>query len=484
MRSFRARLTLWNVAVMTVMLVAFAATIVYGNQARLSAEIDRELVDRALHAPPPPPRGPGRGRGPMWNLPGEQENRPQISLPPRFSDPAAIRFADVRRPRRFGADGSPLGAMQDGPFDVVALTRARQGRSGFSDGTFESRPIRIYSHQIQRGPDAGQVIQVARETSDLSQIWSAQMGTLLIILPIAIGLAAIGAVFLTARATRPLAQMKRAAESITEQDLSKRLQIEGRDEFAELGGTLNSMIARLEASFGDLRQAFETQKRFTADASHELRTPLTRLRLATSSALAPDATDEDRRKALEIADRASQTMGRLVQEMLVLARADAGQLAIHREAIDLRVLAADVVDAFPADDRIRVDLPQSPVTIEGDADHLHRVLANLVENAMRYTPPAGSITVSVESGPSGAALRVADTGSGIAAEHLPHLTERFYRIDESRSRDDGGCGLGLAICKTIMDAHGGTMRIESTLGTGTAVTLTFPKSVPNQTKSS
>lgn len=489
MRSFRVRLTIWNIVVIAIVLIAFSAGIVYANQARLASDIDRELFDRA-HSPPGPggPRGPGPFRGPRDGQDGGEGGGPpgggrdNQSIPPRFNDPAAIRFADVRRPRRFDAQGQPLGQMRDEPFDAKALQTAIRSGPVYSNGVFDGEPIRIYTAPIRQGPNQGQLIQVARETKDLDRIWSAQLWTLALFLPGAILGAAAGAFFLTSRAIKPIAKMKEAAAAISEKDLSKRLVVDGEDEFAELGVTFNAMVDRLEESFSNLKGAYsaleeahETQKRFTADASHELRTPLTRIRLATSAALAASATPEEQRKALQIADSAAESIGRLVQEMLVLARADAGQLTMQKERIDLRLVATDVLETFsPEGVELVADIQDSPVTIQGDAEHLRRVLTNLIENALRYTHPGGTVKVSARGSHEGALLQVSDTGEGIAPEHLPHLTERFYRADPSRARADGGVGLGLAICKTIVEAHQGELKIESEVGKGTTVSIRLP----------
>lgn len=491
-RSFRVRLTIWNVAVIAVVLFAFSAGIVYSNQARLAADIDRELADRVRNPPPGPfggPRGPGPFRGPRGGGQGgdgpPDDGPDNQAVPPRFNDPAAIRFADVRRPRRFDEQGKPLGQMQDEPFDAKALQAAMRTGPVYTNGVYDGEPIRIYTAPIRQGPNQGQFIQVARETRDLDRIWSAQLWTLALFLPGAILGAAAGAFFLTSRAIKPIAKMREAAAAISERDLSKRLAVDGQDEFAELGVTFNAMVDRLEESFSNLKTAYasleeahETQKRFTADASHELRTPLTRIRLATSAALAETATAEDRQKALQIADSAAESIGRLVQEMLVLARADAGQLTMHKERIDLRLVATDVMETFaPTGIELVADIQDSPVMVQGDAEHLRRVLANLVENALRHTH-AGVVKVTVQGVKGAALLQVSDTGEGIAPEHLPHLTERFYRADPSRARADGGVGLGLAICKTIVEAHQGELKIESEVGKGTTVSIRLPADSP------
>lgn len=463
-RSFRARLTLWNVVVLAVTLIAFSVAVAFANQARMRGEIDRELQDRALHAPPRPPDGPGPDR--------------------RFG-----RF-DLRRPRQFGLDGNPMRPPFDPPFDLRSVRLALTGRALFADGEFDGTPIRIFTSP-SRGPD-GQIrgaVQVARETAQVDQIWASQLVTLAILLPGALVLAALGAFFLTGRAMKPIARMEATAGAITSSDLSRRLNVEGDDEFAQLGATFDAMIGRLEGAFTeistayrDLEAAHETQKRFTADASHELRTPLTRLRLATSAALRPEATEEERAAALRTADDAAQSMTKLVQEMLVLARADAGQLAIRREPLDLRVVVSEALERLPATGApIETHFDEAPVRVVGDPDQIARVVLNLVDNARRHTPDSGRIDVSV-SAPG--VLTVADHGEGIAAEHLARLGERFYRVDSARSREDGGSGLGLAICRTILAAHGGTLEIQSELGVGTTICANFSPKNESQTISS
>lgn len=159
--------------------------------------------------------------------------------------------------------------------------------------------------------------------------------------------------------------------------------------------------------------------------------------------------------------------------MLVLAKADAGQLQVRREPVDLRLVASNAVTLLdPKGERIKAEFSESAVTVSGDADHLERVVINLLENALRYSD--GTVTIAVESSSGQAALRVVDEGVGIAPEHLERVTERFYRADASRSRGEGGVGLGLAICKTIVEAHGGSLKISSVVGKGTKVEVFLP----------
>jgi signal transduction histidine kinase len=438
-------------------LAVFSAAIVYANQARLRSDIDRELRDRAMRAPPEGPAG---------------------------TPSAVVRFADVRRPRRFDLAGNRLGPTQGPPFDPQALQRAFRGESGYSNGVYEGEAVRIFTMPSKDRGVVNGAIQAARETRDLAEIWSAQLVTLLLFLPGALVVTAVGAFFLTGRAMRPIAQMKSAAGSITERDLSRRLEIRGSDEFAELGQTFNEMISRLGSAFANLQtayaeleQAHEAQRRFNADASHELRTPLTRMRLATSSALADGTSEDDLRRALVVADQAAESMARLVNEMLDLARADVGQLRVERQALDLRVVASEALEQFAsAAVPIDPDFQDSPVPVSGDRDRLSRVLTNLLQNAIQHTPASGNVTVGVRRDGDWAVLCVRDTGEGVPPEHLPHLGERFYRVDDARHASVGSNGLGLAICRAIAVAHGGTITFAGKPGNGFTAELRIPAS--------
>jgi signal transduction histidine kinase len=214
---------------------------------------------------------------------------------------------------------------------------------------------------------------------------------------------------------------------------------------------------------------------------------LTRLKLATSAALAEKTSPEEMRQALVAADRAATSMTRLVQQLLTLARADAGELGLRPEPVDLRVVVAEALEGLTIGRPVDSAFADRPVMVRGDAEHLGRVVANLVENAARHTPAEGTIRIETVRSGNEAVVAVRDTGEGISAEHLPHLFERFYRVDAARARRDGGSGLGLAICKNLVEAHGGRLEIESSPGVGTTARAVFPlfsEIVLPQTKSS
>ncbi|MBC8064834.1 MAG: HAMP domain-containing protein [Chlorobia bacterium] len=422
---------------------------------------------------PPGPGGPeGQGFGPIEPPAFQRQQPPQN--PPRGLDTEGFRIANLRRPRHFNVKIESLSQPGDVPFDLKAVNAVIRGKSPiYTSGSFEGERIRVFTMPWLEGNEVRAVVQVARETRDLDRLWQSQTLTLVIFLPCALVVAALGAIFLTNRAMRPIGTMRDAATAISGTNLSERIPIQGQDEFAELGESFNSMIGRLEKAFTDLQLAFEQQRRFTADASHELRTPLTRMKLSTSAALEPGANEADRLEALRVADEATEGMNRLVNQLLLLARADAGQLAFQRERSDLRVIVSEAIEQVLKPDSIElnVDFPDRAVYAEVDPEAMRRVFINLLENAYRHAME-GKVAVAIRDEKSPEVV-VADTGEGIAPEHLVHLTERFYRVDSSRTGGTGGSGLGLAICKTIVEGHGASLKIESKPGEGTQVSVLF-----------
>jgi signal transduction histidine kinase len=224
------------------------------------------------------------------------------------------------------------------------------------------------------------------------------------------------------------------------------------------------MLARLE-------EAFDRQRRFTADASHELRTPLSIVKANTGLALEHPWPEARYREFLAAIDAAAGRQGRIVEELLFLARADAGGLARDVGPVCLIDALEEAAESVSGPDRpcVRLEPLDPALTVPGSGSELTRLFTNLLENAVRHTPPEGTVTVCARVDATSVTVTVADTGEGIAPEHLPHLGERFYRVDAARTSGTGGTGLGLAICRSITEAHGGRMTLESTVGEGTTV---------------
>ncbi len=287
----------------------------------------------------------------------------------------------------------------------------------------------------------------------------------------AIALGLIGGWLLSARVLAPIARMSQTAEQISATNLSQR--IDAGSAKSELG-----RLARvLNATFDRLRAAFEQQRRFTADASHELRTPVTIVLAQVEQALAKERSPEEYRGALEACGRAAARMKSLVSGLLMLARADAGRWATHRSpaAFD-EIISSTValVRGRAAERQVTVNLQLQPLTAPVDAEQIGQIVMNLLSNAIQYNRPGGSVFVTLGKDGDAAVLRVADTGPGIAAEHQPHVFDRFYRVDPARTSDRGGCGLGLAICREIVLAHGGSIELESAPGQGAVFTVRLP----------
>jgi len=283
-------------------------------------------------------------------------------------------------------------------------------------------------------------------------------------LPVALGVAVMGGFVLVRRALRPVEQLGRKAEEITQHNLSERLPVvQTGDELERLSISLNHMISRLEGSI-------ESSKQFVADASHELRTPLTVLR-GELEALAQDGqlrsqTRESLGSMLEEVDRLTE----VVEGLLALSRLDAGESRAHWVRFDLAELAASTADQMSllAEDKsIRVVCEAAAdVIVEGDQARMKQVVVNLLDNAIKYTPNGGKVRLKITREGPNALLEIADEGIGIPQQALPHVFKRFYRVDGSRSREQGGAGLGLSIVESICSAHGARVEVTSTPGKG------------------
>ena len=245
-----------------------------------------------------------------------------------------------------------------------------------------------------------------------------------------------------------------------------------RDELRRLAETLNAMLDRIQ-------QAFQRITRFTADASHELRAPLTLIRAAAEVSIRHPRSEVEYREALrDIVDEADRT-GKLVENLLTLARADAGAQTILRERLDLGSVAQEACRAaqFSAKSKgvaLTAGFDQQPLWVEGDPDSLRRLLTIVIDNAVKYTPAGGRVSVKLAAADAAAVVTVTDTGVGIGPEDLPHIFERFYRADKARSRAEGGAGLGLSIAEWIAAAHGATISCHSNLGAGSTFKIRFP----------
>jgi signal transduction histidine kinase len=484
-RSLRTQLIFWNVFALSILLGGLGLIIRYTVIATMIASVDRELDARTRGGPgPPPQRGP---RGGGWdNLPpGERppfrengDGPPDQRQRPWGRRPFGRDDDNPYRPHRFDRQGQSTEPSDKwGLLDRNAFSRALQeGNAVYSTVTVEGEPYRVMYRPVPNRPPFDGGLQALYPLTEINRAIFGLNRALLILVPVALLCAGAGGAALTDQVLRRVRQLAQSAANIGANNFSERLPVLGRDEFSSLAETFNGMLGRLETAFRQQKRLVEQQRRFTADASHELKTPLTIIKGNTSLALAGDTDEAGYRQSLQEIDVAANTMSQLVQDLLLLARSDGGQLGRGRVDLPVReVLEQALASAARDAASPKVHLAATgDLRVIGNETELVRLFRNLLDNAIRHTPPEGGITVEAwQNGPQ-IIVTVADTGAGIAPAHLPHLGERFYRIDDARSRPTGGTGLGLSICRGIVEAHGGSITFQSEVGAGTTVRVTLP----------
>ncbi len=317
------------------------------------------------------------------------------------------------------------------------------------------------------------IIQVFQSLHEIRESFERFDAMMWIGVPLLLGLASFGGFLISRKALAPVDRITQDARSISIANLGERLAVSGsKDELHRLTETLNDMLARLDSSVRQMRQ-------FTADASHELRTPLTLIRTAAEFSLRRERTREELTEAIRKILRECERTGTLVDSLLLLARADSGMDGLQFGPVDLCGLAHEARDqarilAGPAQIDVRAEIPESPIELIADEHALRRVLLIFLDNAVKYTPAGGVVSLKAGVKNGEAFVTVKDTGIGIAAEDLPHVFDRFWRADKVRSREMGGAGLGLSIARWITERHGGTVTARSEPGVGSTFEVRIP----------
>jgi len=321
------------------------------------------------------------------------------------------------------------------------------------------------------GPQIRFALVVGRTTNDIANVLASFRMAILNSSFLVLILAGAGGLFLADRALQPVDQIAETARGIGESDLSRRIDIRTDDELGRLASTLNGMIGRLE-------EAFKKERQFVADASHELRTPLAIIQAESSLALEKARTQGEYQRSLELVSQEVNFMSEIVGKMLLLARSDSGSEPLDFEDIKLRPLLTELaqdLDLLVQDKGLKLDLgPMDELKVRGDRVKLKQLFLNILDNAVRYTPTGGAITVSLARRDSSAVASVTDTGIGIPAEHLPFIFDRFYRVDKARTAHDSGTGLGLSIAMSVAKMHGGGIEVESEPDKGTTFRVILP----------
>lgn len=516
-RSLRWRMQIWHATILAVAISLFATAFYVQLHRSTFGEIDLELLSdarvlegslRALRPPmldgerPDFPQlslgegrqsfPPGAGPGPGPGRPGDGRgpgNRPRGPFGPPAgphtgpqAGPPEQRMESMLQLPPFAARG-PRDAP---PYYAVFDSSGRLMRSQPTDLKTEwvkmSRSIAYRNEDgkrevLLRGP-SDTLIVVGRDIRhhvDRLNTWLLQ---LILTGGGVLGLGLVGGWWLSRQTIRPIRQISETAGRINAANLSARIATEKMDdEVRSLALILNSMFSRLD-------QSFQQQSQFTADASHELRTPLAVLMSHCELALSRPRSIEDYKQTIATCQKAGSRMKMLVEDLLTLARADAGKLELHREETDLQLLIRDAVTQLKplADERcIEIEITGGSTMCSVDARRVSQVIVNLMSNAIHYNKVNGKVSVGTSLDQSHAIITVEDTGVGIPSAALPHLFDRFYRVDEARSRQTGGSGLGLAICKSIIDAHGGEILVDSQLDIGSHFTLRLPLQVNSAT---
>lgn len=481
-RTVRARLVITTTIVMAIVLVFLGLVVDLAARKTLLDAVDSDLKNRGHDFslgqlrrildrrddpdrpfPPfggPPPHGPE----PRFHMRDTEESRP--------------RYIDLNPP----AEGEP-GPPREEPYDVTSYQQAQHGVMVYATSLRNGEPFRVYSEPVIDDHTVVGVVQVAYPLGDVYASLKGLRSILLtVVVPLGALLSGVASLFLVGRLLRPVRVIAENAESIGGGNLADRLPVVGADEFAGLAKTLNGMLERLENAFKlerettqRLKETVKQQRRFTADASHELKTPLATIKAHTGLMLHMGQVAVEDREGVEAIDDAADRMNRLVGDLLLLARADAGGLTAQTGPVDLAEAASSAIVQFSGRGaKVELRPPPRPLVVQGNAEALTRMIVNLVDNALKYAQSPEPVEVVLARRGDAAELSVVDRGVGIAPEHLPRLFDRFYRPDTSRTSETGGTGLGLAICKEIAEAHGGTVEVQSVVGQGTRFTVTLP----------
>jgi heavy metal sensor kinase len=453
--SIRWRLTLWYGGVLAVVLAAFGTAVYVTARHQSLRRIDQGLAEELADV--------------LFEVRRARTDEGLSEwLDRRFYRHEGFDF-QVDRPggERFFANQR----LADKALPAPESERLAEGPF-YRNVTAEGRRWRIVSVQAP-GPRELLTVQVARSLADFDHESRELALALLLTGPLTLLVAVGGGYFLARRALSPVDLIRRRTKEITAMRLDCRLPVPSPgDELGLLALTINDMIARLERSFNEMR-------RFTADASHELRTPLTAIRAEAELALGkPGASPEQQALLGSILEECAR-LTRLTEQLLALAREDAGIAPQLREPVDLAALlneATETMRPLAEVKRLRLHVGRpAGVHVQGDAARLRQVFYNLLDNAIKYTPEGGTVEARVEARDGRAVAIVRDSGTGIPEEHLPHVFERFYRVDKARTRAAGGTGLGLSIAHSIVAAHGGQIELRSAPGEGTTASVTLPQ---------
>lgn len=485
--SLRFRLMLWYLLILGIVLCVFSAAIYlledYTLYESVNTLLSTTIRQQLSSYNPQPGQVVETNTNILVILQNHQGDITQVipTVPP--SELPALRF-DLSQVKDWGR-GHPWGTSQvslasDSPnsqglhFTVTGLPVFPDLGVGWD--TYAMQRVTITNQQNQLLA----YMYVGVPSDNIPEHLQQLLLTLAVVTPLVLLFSSAGGYWLASRATRPVQTITRTAQEISATDLHRRLNLGQRDEIGELATTFDCMLDRLEG-------AFERQQQFTADASHELRTPLSIVRTEAERVLQRPHASQEYIQALSIIQQENQRMTRLVGDLLTLARADKGQAVLKCEHVDLSEIVVDVAEGLSnLAGQYGIEICLScldELMVWGDRLYLTQLCTNLLENAIKYSAGVGKrVEVKLDQKTRYARMRVIDEGPGIEASHLPHLFERFYRVDQVRTytlstgvSSPSGSGLGLAIARWIVDEHGGSIQVQSSPGHGSIFEVRFPR---------
>lgn len=454
--SVRARLTLWYTAILALVLIIFSAVSYVLLAREIRAENDASLANTAHEfAAAFDPADRSRGR--------------DVLLDFRYSDREILVLSPAAEV--VVVSKSKIGAEERRRIEAFV----RAGGTGLHTipGGEEGQGVRIIATPISVVGTHYTVV-VARDLSQQSDRLENAARAVFFGIPVALLVAAAGGYLLARKSFAPVTMMSMKARQIGAETLDERIEIGNeRGELGFLAATLNGLLERLQL-------AFESQRRFMADASHELRTPIAIIQGEADVALArSDRSADDYRESIEVMQRAARKLTRIVQNLFLLARGDAGRYPTSVSRFYLGEVVADCIRGMRSVAQARdVELSCSAaedIVIVADEELIHRLVLNLVENAVKYTPPGGRVHAEVRTDDGHSLIRVSDTGLGIAPAEQERIFERFFRGDRARPQNAGGAGLGLPIARWIAELHGGELRLEHSDAGGSVFVAVLPR---------
>jgi heavy metal sensor kinase len=456
--SVRTRLTLWYAGVLAFSLIAFALVIYYA-----AGNIFHERQEESL-----------RSTAQTVASAYVEEFAEAHSL----TKAGEIVLQEITFPNRYvqltDNSGNPIAASANLsgsgitiPTQVLAEARAR----GFSNATVNGLRVTVVplsSDQTFGFAAVAEPLSVVEDgLSELRRDLFAGVSLVLL-------LASAGGYFLARKSLAPIASMNSQTQRVSAENLSARLDVtNSRDELGRLATTINDLLARLENSFKE-------QQRFIADASHELRTPLAVLRGETEVALGKTRTIDEYQQSLSLIQDEAERLSRIVEDLFILARQPINtRAALNKERVSLNDAVRDCaraaqVLAVRKGVRLKLETDSPSIALNGDKELIRRLILNLLDNAVKYTPAGGEISLALGRQNGSAEIVVRDTGIGIPEAAQPRVFDRFYRVDKARARAMGGAGLGLSIAQWIVEVHGGEITLASTPGEGSSFTVVLP----------